>query len=245
VRAGPSYGPPVLRLTVVLSLLLVVAPAADAAPWRWPVPPREPARGFAVGPERFAAGQHRGIDIPAPLGTPVRAACPGTVRFAGTVGDAGLTVSVACGELVATYLHLGGVYVRRGLAVRRGTVLGRVGRSGRPRGAPHLHLGARRASDGRYVDPLPLLGRVGAPGVPPGGAPPLGRAPRPGLQRRPVRTTRPAPTPAASPAPAPAIPWAALAGLGLLVATTVPAAAARRRRERRARGHPEPAPARR
>lgn len=231
----------------------VLPPAADAASWRWPVPPREPARGFAVGPDRFAAGQHRGVDLPAPVGTPVRAACAGRVRFAGTVGDAGLTVSVACGALVATYLHLARAHVRRGAKVRRGAVLGLVGRSGRPQGAPHLHLGARRAADGRYVDPLALLGRPGPPGGPPvapaprpGRAPRLGRAPRPGVRPRAARpVVAPAASPAPSPVPARGTPWAALAGLALLVAAAAPTVAATRRRDRRARAHPEPAPARR
>lgn len=238
-----------LRALPLCAAIAVLVPpqAAPAAPWRWPVPEREPARAFAVGPDRFAAGQHRGIDIPAAVGTPVRAACAGRVRFAGTVGDAGRTVAVTCGAHVATYLHLARVHVRRGATVRRGAVIGLVGRSGRPRGAPHLHLGARRVSDGRYVDPLALLGGGGTPGAPPvAPAWRLGRAPRPGLQPRPARAPRSAPVPAASRAPAPAspIPWAALAGLGLLVAATVSTADSCRR-GRRARAQPEPAPARR
>lgn len=216
-----------LRPLLVLAALAAaaLAPAAHAAPWRWPVPPREPQRGFAVGPDRFAAGQHRGADLPAPAGTPVRAACGGLVRFAGTIGDAGRTVSVRCGGLDATYLHLGSIAVRAGRRVRAGTVLGTVGRSGRPHGAPHLHLGARRVAGGRYVDPLTLLG-AGPPG--------LGPVPRPGSG--PVRVApRPVPVRAPAPARAPAgepVPWAAVAGLSLLVLGAVPAAGARRRRAR-------------
>ena len=71
-------------------------------------------RAFAVGPDRFAAGQHRGADLGAPAGARVRAACGGRVSFAGRVPGGGRTVSVRCGALVATYQHLGRVAVRRG-----------------------------------------------------------------------------------------------------------------------------------
>lgn len=238
----------------LLALLSLHAAAADASPWRWPVPEREPARSFSVGPDRFAAGQHRGVDLGAPVGTPVRAVCAGPVRFAGTVGDAGLTISVRCGALVASYLHLGRAFVRRGTAVRPGAVLGTVGRSGRPRGGPHLHLGARRVADGRYVDPLTLLGGAGGPVAPPavpaarGRPPALGPAPRPGLEPRRVRVPRPAPAQAPRPVAGTApggVPWAALAGLVLLVLAGAPTAAVRRRRAGRAGRVAGPAPARR
>lgn len=247
-----AYGRPVRPFLVVL-LLCLAGPSQVAAAWQRPVQ-GDVIRRFAVGADRYAPGQHRGIDLAAPAGTPVRAACGGEVRFAGTVGDAGRTVTVRCGGLDATYLHLGRIEVRRGTHVRRGAALGVAGRSGRPRGAPHVHLGARRVVDGRYVDPLTLFGGgpapVGPPVAPaarPGRTPRLGRAPRPGLRRpaRPPLARAPAPAPAPAPAAAPAMPWAALAGLGLLVAAAVPAVTARRRREQRARPLPEPAPGRR
>ncbi|MFA9270521.1 MAG: M23 family metallopeptidase [Baekduiaceae bacterium] len=216
-----------LALTPIV-LLLLFTDMAHAAPWRPPVD-GEPARRVAVGSDRFAAGQHRGVDLAAPVGTPVRAACGGRVRFAGTVGDAGRAVSVTCGRLVASYLHLATIDVRRGGWVPPGTRIGTVGRSGRPRGAPHLHLGARRVADGRYVDPLTLLGA--APGPAPPVAPPPGRARRPGLEPRavPVRP-RPVLEPARDRA---AVPWAALAGLVVLVLGAIPATSAGRRRRRR------------
>ncbi|MGK2937706.1 MAG: murein hydrolase activator EnvC family protein [Solirubrobacteraceae bacterium] len=215
-------------LCVTLLAFLLVADPAMAASWRRPVD-GEPTRRFAVGPDRFAAGQHRGVDLAAPVGTPVRAACGGRVRFAGTVGDAGRTVSVTCGGLVASYLHLATIDVHRGGWVPPGARIGSVGRSGRPRGAPHLHLGARRVTDGRYVDPLTLLGS--GPGPAPPVAPPAGRAPRPGLEPRVVPVPpRPVVAPAGDRA---AVPWAAAAGLVVLVLGAVPAAAAGRRRRGR------------
>lgn len=235
-----SYGRPVPRLTVLILLCsIVLPPAAAAASWQAPVD-GEPVRPFAVGPDRFAAGQHRGVDLAAPLGAPVRAACAGRVRFAGTVGDSGRTVSVTCGGLIASYLHLQTVTVRRGTRVATGDRVGTVGRSGAPRGAPHVHLGARRTADGVYVDPLTLLGddRRSWPPVGARRHPPLGRAPQP---QRPVgRGVRDAhaPAPVVAPAsPGRPVPWAAVAGLALVVLAAVPVAAAPRRR-RAARNTP-------
>jgi len=160
----------------VLACLLLAA-AAAARGWEWPVKGAV-VRPFSVGPDRFAAGQHRGIDLAAPPGTRVRAACGGRVSFAGRVPRGGRTVSVRCGRFVATYQHLGAVAVRRGRAVVAGARLGTVGRA---RPAPHVHLGARAATTGAYVDPLALLAGS-APGLPPPlpaarRAPPLGPAP--------------------------------------------------------------------
>jgi hypothetical protein len=150
------------------------APAAPRATWRWPL------RGRVVGAFRltprapFARGQRRGIDVVAAPGSAVRAACPGRVTFAGRLPRHGLAVTVRCGALVATYLRLDRLRVRRGTQVRRGERLGALGRVGR------LRLGARRAGDRRgYLDPLTLL-RDPATTAPPL----LGRAPR-GRRERP------------------------------------------------------------
>jgi Peptidase family M23 len=222
---------------------------AAAGGWRWPV--RGPVvEAFRTGPDPFAAGQHRGIDIAAPIATPVRSACSGTVTFAGFAATAGRTVSVACGPLTASYLHLASIAVRRGERLTAGGLVGAVGRSGRPRSAvAHLHFGVRRT--GRrfaYVDPLSLLGddrpppvsavpRAPPRAVPPG-RPPLEAAPRPSPAPRPVlrATSRRSPL---APRP-PAMPWPAWAGLGL-IAAALPARLARlgRRHARAARPGPQ------
>ena len=69
-------------LTVVLALLAIPS-AALAERWLRPVP-GEVARAFHFSRGApFAAGAHRGADLAAPPGTAVRAACAGTVAFAG------------------------------------------------------------------------------------------------------------------------------------------------------------------
>jgi murein DD-endopeptidase MepM/ murein hydrolase activator NlpD len=222
---------------------------ALAASWRWPV--RGPVvAAFRTGPDPFAAGQHRGIDIAAPIGAQVGSACSGRVTFAGFAATAGRTVSVACGPLTATYLHLGSIAVRRGERVTTGARLGAVGRSGRPRSAAaHLHLGARWT--GRrfaYVDPLSLLAGDRPPPVSalprpprrvmPPGLPPLDPAPVPSPRPRPARRLY---RPARLAPRRPAVPWPAWAGLGLVAAGLPTGVVRRRRRRRAAAAFPAPA----
>lgn len=102
----------------------------------------------------FAAG-HRGVDVWAPMGSPVRASAPGVVSFAGNVAG-NLTVTIDHGDGLKTgYSFLGSVAARKGQHVDTGTVVGAVGRghpnSGLP---PHVHLSARR--NDVYFDPLEL-----------------------------------------------------------------------------------------
>lgn len=192
------------RALALLGLLLL-APAAEArAPWRWPVPGRTVLRDFAVGPDRYAPGQRRGVTLAAPPGAPVRAVCAGRVTFAGRVGASGRTVSEACGALSATYTRLGRVAVRRGAYLVPGQTLGAVG----ARGAVQLGARVRARRDG-YLDPLRLLGA--AEELPRfGPAPPRRRGPRLPPPRAAV--------PRAAPAPAriPSL-WPAL-GLALVTA---------------------------
>src|SRR5436190_586068 len=121
---------------------------AAAGGWRWPV--RGPVlEAFRTGPDPFAAGQHRGIDIAAAIRTPVHSACSGTVTFAGFAATAGRTVSVACGPLTASYLHLASIAVRRGERLPAGA----AGRGG-PQRAPAL--GGRAPALRGALDRTPL-----------------------------------------------------------------------------------------
>ena len=105
---------------------------------------------------------------------PVVAAAGGEVRFAGTAGSSGLTVSVRTADGFDTsYLHLSSLAVRAGARVSAGERVGAVGTTGtRSAVAPHLHFGVRDAGTRHaYLDPLSIL--------PPATAPPPSEAPRP------------------------------------------------------------------
>jgi Peptidase family M23 len=115
---------------------------------------------YRNGADPYAAGQHRGIDVAAPVGAEVVAAAGGTVTFAGPLGASGLTVGVRTDDGFDTsYLHLSSIGVRAGDRVAAGSALGAVGTTGRRSAAPpHLHFGVREAgSRFAYRDPLDFL----------------------------------------------------------------------------------------
>jgi murein DD-endopeptidase MepM/ murein hydrolase activator NlpD len=82
---------------------------------------------------------HAGIDIAAPIGTPVHAAARARVAFVGTRGQYGLLVELDHGHgYVTRYAHLSRAHVRQGQTVSRRAVIGEVGETGLAIG-PHLH----------------------------------------------------------------------------------------------------------
>ncbi|MYB41292.1 MAG: M23 family metallopeptidase [Chloroflexi bacterium] len=90
----------------------------------------------------FGPSHPLGIDISAPVGTPIRASAAGTVVFVGGAAccSYGLYVEVAHGGGFTTlYAHLRNFAVKHGDAVEAGTVLGHAGLTGRTSG-PHLHF---------------------------------------------------------------------------------------------------------
>lgn len=110
--------------------------------------------GFGPRGDRF----HAGLDFPAPAGTPVVAAAPGLVTWAGPrAGGWGLTVVIAHGRGMRTlYAHLASVRVRVRSRVPAGARVGTVGATGNASG-PHLHFEVRLR--GAAVDPEPVLRR--------------------------------------------------------------------------------------
>ncbi len=225
------------------------APDPSGAPravWQPPVGGPIVAR-FRVGPDRFARGQRRGIDLAAPAGAAVRAPCAGRVAFAGAVPGRGGAVSIRCGALTATILGLDTPRIRGGSIVHAGDRLGVVGSTS------GVRLGARvtRSRFG-YVDPEQLLGPAidgPPPLVAPSRGPRAGRGPggsprstpAPGLPAPLDRLRAPAGVPSSRPlatAAAPLVssaerrvPLAAWLGL-VLVAAALPAGALVRRGDR-------------
>jgi len=141
-----------------LAALLVLASAGCGLP-RWPVeaPITSP---YGLRFRGVVPGIHRGVDLAAPDGTPVRAMAAGSVRFAGAQRGYGNVVWLDHGGSVLTvYAHLSEIHVETGAAVRGGDVIGLSGSTGDAAG-PHLHFEVWRW--GRESDPVPLLG--GRPG---------------------------------------------------------------------------------
>ena len=148
-----------MRRLLVLVMICIVPAVIDAPPalaagtWTWPV--LGPViHGFDPPDSPYGSG-HRGIDIAAPIGTPVTSAAPGIVSFAGPVGGR-LFVSVDHGGgVVSSYSFLSAIGVRKGDTVARGASLARSGEGHLGVTPTHLHLGVR--VDGAYVDPLDYL----------------------------------------------------------------------------------------
>jgi len=117
----------------------------------WPVPGGVLGSRFGPRGDKF----HDGIDIRAPVGTPVQAAERGVVVFSGVLRGYGNIVVVRHPSGAATvYAHNQSNWVQRGQAVRRGEVIATVGRTGRTTG-PNLHFEVWHA--GRVIDPLSVL----------------------------------------------------------------------------------------
>lgn len=118
------------------------------------LPLGEPLRGeyeFNSGfgtrndPLNHRTGVHEGIDLGAPVGTPVYATGEGVVTVAGPWDRYGQTVEIAHGNGISTrYAHLSRIKVKEGQKVSRSTVIGLVGNTGRSTGS-HLHYEVRVA----------------------------------------------------------------------------------------------------
>ncbi len=126
---------------------------------RWPLRGTMVSSGF--GPRRHpildGTRRHSGVDLPAPRGTPVRAAADGIVRYFGRNGSYGRFIRLDHGfGLETAYGHLRryALSLRRNVRVRRGEVIGYVGSSGLSTG-PHLHYEVR--INGHTIDPLPVM----------------------------------------------------------------------------------------
>ncbi|MFB8777251.1 M23 family metallopeptidase [Streptomyces broussonetiae] len=142
------------KTAVTLLLALLAPPVATT----WPLVPRPPVvRGWDPPPTPYARG-HRGVDLAAPAGTPVRAVAPGRVSYAGQVAGRGVVSVELRGTghppLRTTYEPVSPT-VQRGDEVTPGQQLGTLSPTGSHCLTPCLHWGLRRSKT--YLNPLTLL----------------------------------------------------------------------------------------
>jgi murein DD-endopeptidase MepM/ murein hydrolase activator NlpD len=98
---------------------------------------------------------HQGIDISAPAGTPVMAAASGQVIYVGRLrGYGNIVILQHASHYVTVYAHDSSNLVKEGQIIKRGQVIGFVGRTGRATGA-HLHFEVRHNNVAR--DPLAYM----------------------------------------------------------------------------------------
>lgn len=111
--------------------------------------------GLRTDPITGESKVHKGMDFKAKYGDEVYAAGTGRVIFAGVSGGYGNLIQIAHADKYLTYYgHLSKIYVKTGQRVKRGTLIGRVGATGRVTG-PHLHFEIRK--NGKAINPLPLI----------------------------------------------------------------------------------------
>ncbi len=134
---------------------------------RMPLPEGTFTVSSPFGPRE--GGFHRGVDLAAPLGTPILAAIDGTVVAAGPASGFGNWIVVDSqhdGLMSTVYGHMfaSGVLVHTGDVVHAGQQIGAVGAAGEATG-PHLHFEVwpgGRLHDGTAIDPMPWLASAGA-----------------------------------------------------------------------------------
>ena len=103
-------------------------------------------------PLLHVARPHEGIDVTAPMGTPIEAPAAGVVRDAGWEAGYGNTIVIDHGfGTVTKFAHASKILVREGQRVGRGQRIALVGNTGLATG-PHLHYEVH--VNGRPVDPL-------------------------------------------------------------------------------------------
>ena len=143
------------RAPFVAWLLFLAACAKPPALPDVPVPP-------ALAPPPIISpfgvrndGEHYGIDIRVPIGTPVLAAAPGTVLWTGDGEISGKAIILQHHERLATfYFHLSKISVRKGMEMARGQVIGLSGQTGNAT-TPHVHFGVCRARNAECRRKLP------------------------------------------------------------------------------------------
>ncbi|MEU6481588.1 M23 family metallopeptidase [Streptomyces sp. NPDC047017] len=124
----------------------------------WPVGSRPPVlRGWQPPVTVYGPG-HRGVDLGAPPGAPVRAVAAGRVSFAGVVAGRGVVSVELSGtghpSLRTTYEPVR-ASVREGAEVKAGDIVGTLEPTGSHCGTGCLHWGLRRNET--YLNPLLLL----------------------------------------------------------------------------------------
>jgi murein DD-endopeptidase MepM/ murein hydrolase activator NlpD len=100
---------------------------------------------------------HKGVDLPAPIGTHVRAVANGTIDFIGQQRGYGNVIVVkhdARHMTLYAHLHRFSEGLEPGATVQQGEVIGTVGQTGWATG-PHLHFEFH--IDGQHVDPMAVV----------------------------------------------------------------------------------------
>nr|WP_307131205.1 M23 family metallopeptidase [Streptomyces aurantiacus] len=155
---GGDSGSNLGRDSAGVSLPVPAVPPVPTVGRVWPVGSRPSVvRGWEPPATAYGRG-HRGVDLTAAPGTPVRTVAPGRVSFAGRVAGRGVVSVELTGTgdppLRTTYEPVRAT-VEKGAVVTAGETVGVLEPVGSHCPASCLHWGLRRADT--YLDPLSLL----------------------------------------------------------------------------------------
>lgn len=111
--------------------------------------------GIRKSPQGIGSKMHYGIDIAAPIGTPIAAPADGVVILSGVKGGYGKKIVLDHGYGVSTvFAHASELFVNEGDQIKRGQLIAAVGSTGASTG-PHLHYEVH--VDGIPLDPLNFI----------------------------------------------------------------------------------------
>lgn len=150
-RAASTATAPISGSTAPVSIAQVSIPSRN------PLAREVMTSGFGMREHPVLGGrrQHKGVDLSAPIGTPVFAPADGIVSRASWFSSYGLYISLEHGaEMQTRFGHLSRLNVAEGQVVHKGDVIGYVGSTGRSTG-PNLHYEVR--VDGEAVNPIPYM----------------------------------------------------------------------------------------
>lgn len=135
------------------SALGFVSPLEMKFDFDWPVDRARLTRGFMPNAN---PRPHLGLDLASSRGTPIFASHGGTVIYAGSgFRGYGRFVIVEFSDRWATfYGHLDRILIQQGQTIKKGQIIGRMGRTGRATGT-HLHFELRK--DRKALDPIAFL----------------------------------------------------------------------------------------
>jgi murein DD-endopeptidase MepM/ murein hydrolase activator NlpD len=142
--------------------LALLATIDQSSTWVSPIAPGSYTRSAVFGEYGVWSRYHTGVDLTAPLGTPIVAAGPGVVVASDGGGWAGTHVVIMHADGSRTlYAHMSAKVVQPGTVVKAGQLIGYVGMTGRAFGY-HLHFEyypstATVGDPYTAADPLPFM----------------------------------------------------------------------------------------
>lgn len=161
-RTAQDYLLALLALVAALGAVLVILKRKNSTTMDTPTPtlPVEGRVTSPFGPRRAptagASTRHNGVDLSAPVGTPVRAPWDGTVAatYYNTTGGNQMLVDHPGGYRTG-YAHLSKFVAAKGQSVRQGDIIALTGNTGIGTGS-HLHF-TLTDPQGNKVDPQSIF----------------------------------------------------------------------------------------